>query len=70
MVLNVVSSSKTMKNMIDLVSEISHLGNSYLVFQPCDSFGSYFRPPKVMLELFRLGWDRSGHPPFVLTKIL
>jgi len=59
MVLNVTTNQQTTNNMIDLVGEISPKGNSYLLFQTCEQFGGYFKPPKLLTELLLSNWQRS-----------
>jgi len=68
MVLNVTTSEQTMANMIGLVGEISPRGNSYLLFQTCEQFGGYFKPPKLMLELLIKEWRSTGCQVVAIRK--
>ena len=68
LVLNVTSSAERLQNMVDLVAETSESGrNTYLLFQAVPVFGTYFKPPQPMPELFTAPWHRAGQPPFQLN---
>jgi hypothetical protein len=68
LVLNITTSDRTMQNMIDLTNELSERGNTYLLFQTCDHFGRYFKPPKPMPRLLSGDWQRAGHPGFRIDR--
>ena len=59
LVLNVTISEQTMRKMIDLTSEISPRGNTYMLFQVAGEFGRFFKPPKPMLGLATDQWRRA-----------
>ncbi len=61
LVLNVVSSDRTMKSMLDLLGEISPRGNSYQLFQVAEEFGREFRPSAILAHLLAAGWSRAGN---------
>ncbi len=69
MVLNITTTTGTMDSMINLVSEMSKRGNSYLLFQTCENFGRYFKPPKPIWELLNGEWHRANYSEFELYKI-
>ena len=68
MVLNVTTSGATRDRMIALTSELSERGNTYLLFQTCDHFGRYFKPPKPIPELLSGDWLRAGYEPFRIDR--
>ncbi len=68
MVLNVTTSDATRDRMIALTNELSERGNTYLLFQTCDHFGRYFKPPKPMSELLSGDWLRAGYEPFQIDR--
>lgn len=67
-VLNVTTSHTTKDRMIALTEELSGKGNTYLLFQTCDHFGRYFKPPKPIPELLTGDWQRAGHEPFPIDR--
>jgi len=60
LVLNVTTSEQTMRKMIELTSEVSPRGNSYMLFKVAEEFGRFFKPPKPMLGLTISQWRRAG----------
>ena len=60
LVLNVTTSEQTMRKMIELTSEVSPRGNTYMLFQVAGEFGRFFKPPKPMLGLAIDQWNRAG----------
>ncbi|MCG6867342.1 MAG: replication-relaxation family protein [Gammaproteobacteria bacterium] len=68
MVLNVTTSDATRDRMMALTNELSERGNTYLLFQTCDHFGRYFKPPKPMAELLLGDWLRAGHESFRIDR--
>jgi len=39
-----------------------------LLFQTCDRFGRYFKPPKPMPGLLSGDWQRAGQPGFRIDR--
>ncbi len=68
MVLTVTTNRRTLENMIKLVGETSKRGNSYLLFQTCENFGRYFKPPKPITKLMTGMWKRARLPEFDLGR--
>lgn len=62
LVLNVTSSGRTMDNMMKLLAEIAHDGNTYQLFQTVDAFGGYFKPPEVLSRTLSGAWERVRCP--------
>ena len=59
LVLNVTTSEQTMRKMIELTSEVSPRGNTYMLFQCAGEFGRFFKPPKPILNLATHRWRRA-----------
>lgn len=71
LVLNVTTSERRHRNLLDLTSELSESdGNNYLLFQYAETFGQYFRPPAILHNLFTGGWERAGRDPFFINSAL
>jgi len=64
LVLNVTTSEQTQERIIRLAEEISDRGISYQLFQTCECFGRFFKPPRPMLQLLNGPWLRAGELPF------
>jgi len=70
LVLNVTTSERRHRNLLDLTTELSESsGNNYLLFQYAPDFGRYFRPPSILHGLFTNGWERAGRDPFFINAI-
>lgn len=59
MVLNVITNTVTVENMIKLVREISQNGNSYLLFRACNGFSEITKSRQPMTDLLNLEWRRG-----------
>ena len=69
MVLNITTNERTLNGMINLASEITTRGNSYLLFQSIRQFERVFKPPKMLVELLRGDWKRSRFEKIQIDQI-
>ncbi len=58
LVLNVTTDEKRVAKMLDVTAKLFPEGNSYMLFQHWDDFGTIFKPPGVNLDLLERAWER------------
>lgn len=66
LVLTVTTGQATMKRMLNLTSELSGNGNTYLLFQTCEQFAVGCKTSPLLPEFLSGGWQRAGHEGFVI----
>lgn len=64
LVIHLTTSEPRMRNMMDVVQEVSGGANSYSLFGYLPQFSRFFKPPQVLRNLFTDPWERVGEPPF------
>jgi hypothetical protein len=68
-VLNTFSNPEKMRNVMNLVMELSQgRGSNYQCYHAWPAFGDFFRPPHPDLSLFG-EWGRAGNVPLDIRKI-
>lgn len=70
MLLCVTTNTTHMHNIMEVVKEGTSTGsNTFMLFKALPNFGSYFKPPKPMLELGSKPYSRVGTTSFRIDQI-
>ena len=70
LLINLTNSADRMTNMMKVVESAASQGrNAYTLFGCLPQFARYFKPPKVMTQLFTDPWPRVGCDPFQIHVI-